>query len=354
MTKRINPALPRLWRDPVTMQLGLGRNAVVLSQITNVEERIIELLQVGIADSQTSEIDDLVGAESATTKSLLDRLGPAVVGNATGKALNAAWLDQCFAEIVRVAYDHNVNPQMVLAERAARLVHIDHLDRTGFMLLKSLGSTGVSQFASHDRSKVSPLDLSPLAYSPDQLGMRRSDAAVEALRNIGFAPAQVSTKGNKRAFLTLLNENFKAKIDIAVLISHRLPELKSQSRLTATNIRHINIEYSEDCVSVSPILLRGQTPCLSCYQKTKTTADDSWPAIATQLTQLPRDQDDVAALLIACGLASRLVIAELDRMAGFKVESENHGYQLDRATGNIERFSFAFAADCACRASSSN
>jgi hypothetical protein len=347
MTKRINPALPRLWRDPVTMQLGIGRNSVELPEITNVEERIIELLQLGIADNQSTQIDHLVDAAEGTTKSLLERLGPAVVGDSTGKPLNTAWLEQSFAEIVRVAYEHNVNPQMVLAERASRLVHIDHLDGTGLILMKALGAAGISQFASHDRSKVTTLDLSPLGYRPEQLGVRRADAAVESLSQGKFAAA-FSTKN--RSLLTLLNENFKAKIDIAILVSHRLPDLKSQSRMNASCIRHINIEYSEDSVSISPILLRGETPCLSCFQKTKSAADETWPAIATQLTSLPRDQDDVAARLTACGLSARLVIAELDRLAGFTNQNQNHGYRLDRATGNIERFSFDFAADCACRA----
>jgi len=329
------------------MQLGIGRNSIALHEITNVEERIIELLQLGIADNQSAQIDHLVDATEGTTKSLLDRLGPAVVGDSIGKPLNTAWLDQSFAEIVRVAYEHNVNPQMVLAERASRLVHIDHLDGTGLILMKALGAAGISKFASHDRSKVTTLDLSPLGYAPEQLGVRRADAAIAALGQSGFAPA-IATKN--RSLLTILNENFKAKIDIAILVSHRLPDIKSQSRMNASGIRHINIEYSEDAVSISPILLSGETPCLSCYQKTKSAADETWPAIATQLTSLPRDQDDVAARLTACGLTARLVIAELDRLAGFNLESENHGYQLDRATGNIERFSFDFAADCPCRA----
>ncbi len=353
MTKRINPALPRLWRDPLTMQLGLGRNAVVINQITTVEERIIELLQLGIADNQTTQIDDLVGAQNATTASLLDRLGSAVIGDAKGKALNTNWLEQSFAEIVRVAYEHNVNPQMVLAERASRLVHIDYLDRSGLMLMKALGAAGVSQFASHDRGRVAETDLSALGYSTEQLGLRRADAALAALEAAGFSPALVSSKGKRRALLTLLNENFKAKIDIAILISHRLPNINSQRRLENSDCRHINIEYSEDYVSISPILQRSKTPCLTCYQKTKTAEDETWPAIATQITQMTRDQDDVAALLLACGLACRLVIAELDRIAGFNVESENLGWQLDRATGDIVRFSFDFAADCECRGASS-
>ena len=105
---------------------------------------------------------------------------------------------------------------------------------------------------------------------------------------------------------------------------------------------------------ISPIVLPGVTPCLNCLAESKVDEDPAWPAIASQLIDLPRTRDDSSALLTTTGLALRVILRQLDESAGFSISKDEDnkfqdGYLIDYATGDVSRAKYSFHKLCNCR-----
>lgn len=75
MTLRLDPRRPLVWRDPATLQIGIDPPRVVLERVTDVEERLIAALGVGVT---RSGLDVVAGDRADLVGPLLDRLVPAL------------------------------------------------------------------------------------------------------------------------------------------------------------------------------------------------------------------------------------------------------------------------------------
>jgi hypothetical protein len=131
---RINKAQPSVWRDPNTIQIGLGNTSVSISELSLAQQQIIAALYSGVVDGQQEVLDETFKAESGTTQSLIEKLSPVMeIEDSTSNSFGP-WQEIAFAELARAALDYEVNPEMVLAERWQRVVHIDQLDKSGSLL----------------------------------------------------------------------------------------------------------------------------------------------------------------------------------------------------------------------------
>jgi hypothetical protein len=74
---RIDPARSLVWRTPTTLQIGLGRSAVVLEDVTEFEERLVSALLVGTTQQGLAVVASLAGGTAAQAVSLARRLSPA-------------------------------------------------------------------------------------------------------------------------------------------------------------------------------------------------------------------------------------------------------------------------------------
>ena len=138
MFHRINKAQPSVWRDPNTIQIGLGNRSVPISELSLAQQQIIAALYSGVVDGQQDVLDETFKAESGTTQSLIEKLSPVMESEGSTSNSFGAWQEIAFAELARAALDYEVNPEMVLAERWQRVVHIDQLDKSGSLLAKGL------------------------------------------------------------------------------------------------------------------------------------------------------------------------------------------------------------------------
>jgi hypothetical protein len=117
-------------------------------------------------------------------------------------------------------------------------------------------------------------------------------------------------------------------------------------------VPHLNINFDMYEAQISPIVFPGITPCLNCFAEHKVDEDPAWPAIASQLIELPRTRDDSSSLLAATGLALRTILRQLDHAAGFTISTETDfadGYTLDYSTGDVTRTKYSFHKLCNCR-----
>jgi hypothetical protein len=346
---RINKAQPALWRDPNTIQIGFGNNSVAIEELSISQQQIIEALYSGVVEGQQEVLDETFKAAKGTTQDLIARLGSVMEAKESSSNKFGPWQELAFAELARAALDYDVNPEMVLAERWQRTVHIDQLDKSGSVLAKVLFASGVGKVVTHDDGRVLNTDLGELGYSKDDLGKSRFETFKQELQRLSLP------QETKNRFLDLNIKPSKAlKISFAITMGHIATRPSTYIRWLNRDVPHLNIIFDMNETKISPIIIPGETPCLNCLAEYEVDKDPAWPALASQLIDLPRTRDDSASLLAATGLALRATLRHLDKSAGFKVSNDEEneyslGYLLDYATGNVERTKYSFHKLCNCR-----
>ncbi len=349
MFHRINKAQPALWRDPGTIQIGFGKNSVAIEELSLAQQQIIEALYSGVVEGQQEVLDETFNAAHGTTQDLIARLGSVLESKESSSNKFGPWQELAFAELARAALDYDVNPEMVLAERWQGTVHIDQLDKSGSVLAKGLLASGVGKVVSHDDGRVLKTDLGELGYSKEDLGKSRFETLKQELLRLSLL------QETKNRFLDLnVKPSQTLKISFAITIGHLATRPSTYIRWLNRDVPHLNIIFDMNEAKVSPIIIPGETPCLNCLAEYEVDKDPAWPALASQLIDLPRTRDDSASLLSATGLSLRATLRHLDQSAGFKVSQDeeneySQGYRLDYATGNVDRTKYNFHRLCNCQ-----
>ncbi len=78
MILRLDPRVPRVWRDPHTLQFGVDRVLVVLNAVSLAEERIVHALAAGISRTALDQLAGHCGIRPIDVDSLLERIAPAM------------------------------------------------------------------------------------------------------------------------------------------------------------------------------------------------------------------------------------------------------------------------------------
>ncbi len=349
MFHRINKAQPAIWRDPNTIQIGLDKNKIEIEELTLAQQQIIAALYSGVVDGQQEVLDETFKTEPGTTNQLIAKLGSLIERPETVSNVYGDWQQIAFAELTRAALDYEVNPEMVLAERWQRVVHIDQLDKSGVLLTKGLLASGVGKVVTHDDSRILNTDLGELGFSKEFLGQTRFDAVRSDLQKLSLPQSKV------QRFVNLnVKPNRDLKISFAITSGHLATRPSTYIRWVNRDVPHLNITFDLYETQISPIVIPGQSPCLNCFAEYKVDEDPAWPAIASQLIELPRTRDDSSSLLSSAGLALRAILRHLDESAGFKVSTENKneykdGYRIEYASGNVYRTKYDFHKLCNCK-----
>lgn len=349
MPYRLNKAQPVTWRDPNTLQIGLGASSIQLQELTLEQQQIVDALYSGVVAGQENAVDSILKANAGETASLIKRLGP-VLENEPPKQIDlfGPWQHLAFAEIARAALDYEVNGEMVLAECWQRNVHIDQLDKSGWLISRALLASGIGTVLTHDSGKVLNTDLGELGYPREKLHSFRTTAASEVLQNFALA------KSDKARLLLLTNPPKRdVKVSFAIVVGHLALDPTKYARWANRDVPHIAIIYQLDSIEISPIIQPGISGCLNCYQQTKIDEDSSWAVLASQLLGLPRMRDDSASLLTSSGLAVKLILRFLDIEAGFQLRDDNLdlalGYRINQIDGAISRMKYEFHSECSCQ-----
>jgi hypothetical protein len=346
---RINKAQPATWRDPNTIQIGLGEKSVSITDLSLAQQQIVEALYSGVVEGQQDVLDETFKASIGTTNSLIEKLSPVMELQGSTSNSFGAWQELAFAELARAALDYEVNPEMVMAERFQRVVHLDQIDKAGALLAKALLASGVGKVVTHDDGKVLKTDLGELGFSSQELGHSRFESLTQELLKLSL-PRNVSYR-----FIDL---NYKPSKDLAISFAvtsgHLVTRPSTYLRWLNRDVPHLNINFDMYEAQISPIVFPGVTPCLNCLAEHKVDDDPAWPAIASQLIDLPRTRDDSSSLLTAIGLALRTILRQLDKSAGFTISIDSdsrfqEGYVLDYATGDVRRTKYSFHKLCNCR-----
>lgn len=343
MVYRINPSHQALWRDPHTLQLGVGSNKVLLRKLSAAQERLIAALYQGIADQQLGLVSTQLGLAESESKSIINDVQDLLLQESP-KAnhklqLSTEFITSAYAEIIKSSLLHSVDGEAVLLERQYRRVQVESLSRTGLSLSLGLAAAGVGQLLTADQQKVVSEDLGPSGY-PSQLAGRSRVSALQAM---------LDASPNQTKLETGPGEKHLAKLDFAILISNQALPIKRYEALMKHAIPHVAITFDAQGAWVSPTITAGKTACLKCLDLGKTESDEKWPAIASQLATSTKRFDDTASQLFAAGLALQKTLTHIDRIAGFELtQEETTGYRLNGATGEVSEFNWQSNKACDC------
>ncbi|MEY4348816.1 MAG: hypothetical protein RL719_113, partial [Actinomycetota bacterium] len=325
---------------PTTLQIGLGSDALVLQNLKAEQEKLINLLYRGVADGSIHNISRTLGSSDEDTGELLTRLSPALLDvpdQDSGKlpALSDAFIGQAFAEIIRASFSTGVDGVSVLRTRTARLVSLESGDKASLLLALGLAAAGVGALTCADDSPVMPEDVGPLGYDQRELGSPRRDALARKLEE-GVHPCRLVSGPARSRVLAA-----------AVFVGNRFvaPERYRQAMRGSTP--HICVEFGAEETKVSPLVVPGSTPCLSCRHAQELARDADWAMMATQLQFRHERLDDSQASLIAMGMTLELLLGYLDDPRTSRFE----GKIIDHKTGQIR--SNVWSKDPLCECSTS-
>ena len=287
MPIQINTSKIPVWLNSDELKLGLEPNDQVLRELTNSQERLIELLFKGVAPDQLEIVGSSVGLTELETNDLVERLRPSLTNQ---NANNSQSLDVRFAELIRIGFHTNQPPGEVLAKRADYLVQLPQLNRTGLTMIKVLAEVGFKRFETNDYSAIEDSDCGELGFPRFNLGRARIDGVRESLSSTRTISVDYPTKATR-----------KQKRFTVLAANHQL--VPSEYRHLSDP--HLSIEYRVDSVFVSSIIIPGRTPCLGCRDLWLQENDDNWLAQSIQLTARKDQLDDGPSLLMASAVAAR-------------------------------------------------
>ena len=323
MAVRINPAKILLWRTPTTMQIGLSQPTVI-DDVTIEQERLLKLLERGIAD-------DAIEAEDRT---LIDRLSPVLLGQKTitKPKLSGDFVRGAFAEIIRASYATNLDGLAILENRNSQTIYLDSLSQGGLLIALGLAAAGIGKILTDDYEEVTEQDVGPLAYEQKSQGSSR----IEALAMMLSSRPGSATIHSLQALTPA-----KRRHSLRVLTGHNAIQ---PSKYRSATSPHIAVFFGEEWVSVTPKLTG--TPCLACLDHHKTEADPYWPALASQLVGRRGYLEDARSALFAASMVVGEILRAIDSP---DQEREFIGHRLQVATGRVEPWSWTKHPVCECR-----
>ncbi len=345
MVIRINPHQQAVWRDPHTLQIGLGNNHKVFQRLTPAQEKLIAALYQGIANQHLETFGEQLGLTATESSALVGQLDGLLEKSRPidpkHRPLAPELVESAFAEIVRASLQTGFNGEQVLIERRQRKISIDALGGSGLALALGLATAGIGKIYSADTSKVTPGDLGPTGFPTQLLGHSKLNAL-----NLLLA----ASPNQSRVHALPLKEHQLDQMDCAILAGSQVLEPKRYATWMNRDVPHLAITSSANVVSVSPMIIPGQTPCLFCLDVSRASADPTWAAVASQLVGRKHKFDDATAQFFSAGLALQKVLQLIDSVGGFAEAIANpFGYELQRETGELAELRWPTAPDCGCR-----
>ena len=333
MVLKINPSSFPTWRSNSELQIGAGSRAVRLQNLTPSQQKLIDLLYRGVADDALANSASRTGLRADDAQELIKRLNPALIKGPSGFKTNLSpeFVESAFAEIIRASFNTGHDGLSVLNARSVRSVYLTSGDSTSLLLALALASAGLGAIHCNDDSKVERTDLGSLGYEALELGQPRAAAMSRRLE-----------MGSHFCRVTAPSKRFT--MQAAVLVGSQITKPQNYADLMRGSTAHLAIEFATNTTTVSPVVIPGKTPCLSCRFKPQTLQDADWPVITAQLQMREDRLDDARSKLFACGAALGLLLEFTDDPRSAKFQ----GLQLNHETGEIVATSWERDPACEC------
>lgn len=242
-------------------------------------------VQIGLAAPVI--LDDLTASQAAYVASLeryASHLGATSPRDSTAGAL----LERLCALGVLAEVD--------AAPRPPRVVTVHGADALGTAIGACLAQSGIDRVIFNDDRPVARGDAQR-ARNVSVAATRAQDAA--RVVNDMTAGGAISAR--------------HAASDIEVVVAFGAPHVSLIHDLMARDQPHLPVVTDELGITVGPLVIPGQTACLTCIGIERTHRDPAWPYVALQCNGERAPRASAAVRSIAAGLAVDAVLGYLDR-----------------------------------------
>jgi hypothetical protein len=268
----LKPALSRIWHDERTLQLGRGPATTHRYRMTAVVRAVINALD-GTRDTEALlAYAERIGVARDDTLGLLDRLAAdgclddAALDTSVLAALSPAERARLDPDLSSLGLRHRLPGGAVraLERRRGVTVAVHGLGRVGAQVALRLAASGVGTIVPLDPAAVRHEDTGPGGYRDSDVGARRQDAVVRAVRLL--APSAKFVLAARRT-----------GPDLAIVAPGERPPTELLADLTEDAVPHLIAEVCEGRAVLGPLVVPHRTPCVRCRDLSRAERDPLWP-----------------------------------------------------------------------------
>jgi bacteriocin biosynthesis cyclodehydratase domain-containing protein len=353
---QLRPGLPRVWRGPDTLQVGLSptSGAVVtglrdgddtLVSALNGTRTLAELRTLAREQGMAPERVDLIVRLLRDAGLLVTERG----GDRPADRADLARLDprtrrrlEPDAQAWAAAYPGAGDGLLLLTERSRRHVHVEGEGRVAAALVTTLACAGVGVVTTRDMGRVRDGDVLPAGAGASDVGAAGGAALRQAVERVrGVPPARPPR---------LTGRVEPLRPDLTVLVADDVVDCRRGDDLVRHDVPHLAVVVSPDRVVVGPLVLPGRTPCLRCLDLHRRDRDPGWPQVVAQLLsgQVRRDRGraETASATAAAGIAALQVLVLLDGHT--TPASVGRTLEITLPDGLVERRAWRLHPSCGC------
>ncbi len=167
----------------------------------------------------------------------------------------------------------------------------------------------------------------------------RPDVWIESL-NMSDSRVEARTE------VALLDEGFHTaersdSTAVGVILVHGAASARQLARYLREDVAHLPVAFEPGAMTIGPLVVPGQTPCLSCRDGHERDRDASWPSLHAQLVGATSDRITAARTAEAAALVARILSASEGLESAKSVRVSPDGHHVWR--------SLTFHAECQCR-----
>lgn len=275
----LKPALSRIWHDGSTLQLGHGAGTGHRYRLTAPVRALIDALD-GTRDTDALiGYAQRIGIDRTDVFDLLDRLAAdgclddAALDTSVLAALSPAERGRLDPDLSGLGLRHRLPGGAVRAlERRRRATVVVHgLGRVGAHTAVRLAATGLGTVVPIDPAPVEPADTGPGCHAGPDLGGRRQDSVIRAIRLAAPSTATALPPYGRPP-------------DLTIVAPGERPPTELLADLAAQGLPHLRVEVLEDRALLGPLVIPGATPCSRCRDLALTDRDPLWPGVLARLT----------------------------------------------------------------------
>lgn len=340
------PGLPRIWRSPDELQIGLDpahavllhlpdpRTAQVLDLLDGRRPERIVLLraaELGVPPEDARALLDLLHTAGLVLPSpaLLPATLPAdlrhrLSAEAAALALDAAGRDTGGARAEE-------SPARIFRRRRAARVVVSGRGRLGATIAVALAESGVGHVHPDLSGVVGPDELAGAPLEPADVGSPRRAAVTAAI--------QRTVPG------THVHGVRRMPASLVVQLAYDEPTTLVAAGHARRRQPHLAVAIRDGAAVIGPLVPAGGTPCLNCLDLHRQERDAGWPGALTVSNPGAAEPCAVSTLLAATAYATAEVLAFLD---GRTPETLGAAVEIT-APGRFRRRTWPPHPDCDCR-----
>jgi hypothetical protein len=334
------PGIPRIWRTPRTLQLGLDPARALLLDLPDPRAaKLLDLLDGTLPERAILHRAADLGIPPDDARALLDSLHAAgFILPAQGflpPSLPGTTRRRLTPEATALALDRADNrslrsPAQTLRRRASAKVVVAGRGRLAAPIAVALAEAGVGHVDPDLPGPVTEEDLPGGPLHAADIGLPRRAAVAAAVQRAAPGTETRQTRRGSAALTIQLGYDQPVALLAAAHANRRQP--------------HLAVTIREGAAVIGPLVPPAGGPCLSCLDLHRGERDAGWPELTAQLGPDALQPCTVATLLAATAYATAEALAFLD---GATPETLGAAVEIT-APGRFRRRSWPPHPACGC------